>query len=78
MASNIYIQHTADGKSHLARRYITQGRKSLPVELVKVKAEAMMLPETKARAVAEAKKHSLSLSAYIDLAVSLFDISKLQ
>ena len=42
MASNVYIQNTSDGKRHLARRSIKQGRKpsglSSP-ELVRLYAE---------------------------------------
>lgn len=75
MASNIYTQHTVSGPIRM-RRSIRQGRPSLPADLVKVKVEAMVLPVTKARAVAEAKKYGMSLSAYIELAVSLFDMSK--
>ena len=71
MASNLY---TVNGVRY--RRSQKQGRKTLPAELVKVKVEGMTLPATKSRIKAEARKHNMSLSAYVDLAVSLFDLSK--
>lgn len=71
----MYTTYTdVDGKLH--RREYRAGRRALSPDLVKVKVEFMTLPATRERAAAEAQKYGLSLSAYCDLAVSLFDISK--
>lgn len=76
MASNTYVQHYSDGSQKLVRRLTKQGRKAKTVDFVKVKVEIMTLPVTKDHAEAEARKYGMSLSAYGDLALSLFDLSK--
>lgn len=75
MASNVYTCHTISGPVQM-RRADKQGRKRQPVELVKVKMAFRALPATKARVIAEAKKYGITPSQYMDLAVSLFDMSK--
>lgn len=74
MAANVYILQTVTGPVRM-RRVEKQGRKSLPSELVKVKADFMTLPATKARIEAEAQRRGMTFSAYCDLAVSLFEFS---
>jgi hypothetical protein len=75
MAANTYTQDTVTGPVRM-QRAVRQGRKSMPRELVRVKADFMTLPATKARIEAEAKRRGMTFSAYCDLAVSLFDIEQ--
>lgn len=76
MSANVFRQDTADGKSHLARRSTKQGRKPLPAELVRVKMSCRVYGSTKRRVETESQKYGMTPSAYADLALSLFDISK--
>lgn len=76
MASNTYIQHYADGTQKRVRRLVKQGRKPKPTDLVKIKVEGMVLPAVRDHAKAEARKYNMTLSSYIEMALSLLDISK--
>lgn len=76
MASNVYLQHYADGTSARRRRAVKQGRKPLPNELVKVPVTIFVLPKTKAEIKQKAKSLNMSVSAFGEAALVLFDISK--
>ena len=71
---NYTIYKDVDGKLH-RWNHAKRGRKPQSPELVKVKMEFRTLPVTKMRVIAEAKKHGVTPSHYMDLAVSLFDLS---
>jgi hypothetical protein len=73
MASVIYTQHTADGKSHQARRSVPQGRKPSPPELLQTRRVTINLTERQYRQLVEgAKSLNMKPAAYGALAVSLF------
>ena len=72
---NYTIYKDVDGKLH-RWNHAKRGRKPQSPELVRVKMEFRTLPATKTRVIAEAKKHGVTPSRYIDLAVSLFDVSE--
>lgn len=76
MASNTYTQHYANGTKQLVRRSKKQGCKKKSPELVKIPLTVFVLPQTKNRLIELAKEHNMTLSAYGDLALSLFDINQ--
>lgn len=71
MASNTYF---VNGTKY--RRSEKQGRKSLPSELVKIPVTIYVIPATKNKIEAKAKGANLSLSAYGEIAMTLFDIQQ--
>ena len=76
MAKTTYQQHYADGSVKTLRRSARQGRRPLPPGMVKVQITAFVYPATLTLIEQKAREMNMSLSGYIDMAVTLFDISQ--
>lgn len=73
MASKIYIQHTADGKSHKARRRVKQGRKVLPAELRRpCRVFGSVSKETRMRLDSEISYGMFKESNIIEMSLNMF------
>ena len=72
MASTTYTQYYADGTSKVFKRK-KQGRNSLPTHLVKVPVTGLILPSRKAIVVETARRLGMSVSEYIEFALTFFD-----
>lgn len=73
MASKTYAQATVTG-TIIMRRSTPQGRRRKPEELRKIPVLITMTREGKRLAKQKAKQMNMSLSAYLDLAGTLFSI----
>ena len=72
MASNVYTQFTADGKSGLMRRSKKQGRIALPPEMKMIRTNITTSRQAKKIITAKACKMGMSFSAYLELAGLLY------
>lgn len=72
MASNIYTQHTADGRHHLARRAVKQGRPARS-GVGKRSVGVSMTEREQDRIAEKARELDMSFSQYVVLACTLFD-----
>ena len=74
MASNNFIQYTADGKSGMMRRSKKQGRNNLPPEMKMIRTNITTSREAKKIITRKAQAMGLSFSAYLELAGILYTL----
>lgn len=75
MASKTYLRKHVDGNIKKFSR-LKQGRKPLPIEFVKIPVTGFILPSRKQKIIEESKRIGISMSEYIEFALTFFDYDR--